>query len=167
MLGLRRTIQTKHLNMNLNSYLNKRSFSGRISRSKTNKQQNNNSNSNNTGTNSNNNEPTLTKHALKTILTYAIPGCLFIGFSYFTNKKQEQEEFEAITSGKESFSSFLGKIVRGEWKEFGLFPRKELMKVTRLNDSINNYNYCIEKKCKNSVGGSGKKLAELVHYYYY
>lgn len=110
----------------------------------------------------------LAKHAGKTLITYLIPLAVFGAFSLYTQKKEKDNELTAASSGKESFGSILARVFKGEkvWETMG--PRKEYIKVTRLNDKYDNYNYCLEKSSiSGGISGGGRgsggggALAEL------
>jgi len=88
-------------------------------------------------------------HFLKTAITYAVPVLLFGGISLYSSKTDEKKDKDSESPG-----NLFRRILKGErvWDELG--PRKEYIKVTRLNDKFNNYKYCLEKP------SSGKVAAE-------
>ena len=118
---------------------------------------NNKQNSNNSNTNTNSkdkNEGTVSQHAWKTLLTYLIPLSVFGLYSLFNSDTNNNKDASNRYSNKESFTSLLTRMIKGEkvWED--LKPRTELIRVTRLNDKFNNYSYCIEKQ-------ESEPLAEL------
>lgn len=63
------------------------------------------------------------------------------------------DEVKKESLDQESIGTLFRRALKGEkvWEELG--PRKEYIKVTRLNDRLNNYRFCLEQP-------SGKRLAE-------
>ena len=97
------------------------------------------------------NESTVSQHLTKTLITYMVPITVYGAYSLYTTKAQKTDDMK-----ENSFGSIIGRIIKGErvWED--LKPRQEFIRVTRLNDRFNNYNYCLEKQ-----GGQGKPMAEL------
>lgn len=99
----------------------------------------------------------VSNHLLKTIITYAAPVLLFSGLSYYSRKSDEEQKKD-----KDSPGNLLRRMLKGEkvWEE--LAPRKEYIKVSRLNDRFNNYRYCLEQPSNQRVAEERIKHAEIV-----
>ena len=89
------------------------------------------------------------KHFGKTLITYGTPMALFGLYSYYNTKQEEKK-------GPSPFGQVVKRFLSGENVLEGMRPRKEYIKVTRLNAKFDNYRYCVEKNL-----ASGKARAEL------